>query len=51
LQASREELQASREELQASREELNGVLQENEKMRNSRSWKMTRLLRKKGEWQ
>ncbi|RLA53811.1 MAG: hypothetical protein DRR42_03660 [Gammaproteobacteria bacterium] len=44
------ELQESRNELQASRDELNGVLQENEKMRNSRSWKITKPLRRRREW-
>ena len=50
LQHSREELQTLGEKLHESQNQMNATLQEIQRMRNSRSWKMTRMLRQRGNW-
>jgi hypothetical protein len=50
LQASRGEVQISQNELQILGDKLDATLDEIQRMRNSRSWKMTRMLRRPGNW-
>lgn len=50
LQASIEMSEALRDKIHKTSDALEASLQEVRKMQNSKSWKMTKLLRKKGNW-